>query len=274
MTIKNILVAYTGSKSSHRALNVAMLMARKYDAHLTGVITHGLPTALYSYGSHLPQTAMHQLEEADREHRAIVRKSFHTATIDLNSETTHFLDVFGEADEKLMEVARTYDLVIMGMSDEDSEFQHMEVHPDVVARKSGRPVLVVPSTYEAETLGDTALLAWDGRRAAARAMADAMQIFESKRCVSVLTVGETEDATKTALPIITQLERHNIPCKTIVKERKKRGIAQCILETVEEESAGILVMGAYEHSKIAEDLFGGVTNTVLEKSKIPVFLSH
>jgi len=35
-----------------------------------------------------------------------------------------------------------------------------------------------------------------------------------------------------------------------------------------------LAMGAYEHAKLAEDLFGGVTNTVLKKSKVPVLLSH
>jgi len=46
------------------------------------------------------------------------------------------------------------------------------------------------------------------------------------------------------------------------------------LAATKDEGAGMLVMGAYEHAKLAEDLFGGVTNTVLKKTKIPVLLSH
>lgn len=274
MTIKNILVAYNGSKAAECALALACLIARKYDAHLTGLLTHGLPTVLYSYGSHLPQTAMHQLEEADREHRAEVRKNFHMATADLIADKTHFLDVFGEADQKLMEIARTFDIVIMGVTDKDSEFQHMEVHPDVIARNSGRPVLVVPPGYAVEELPDTALLAWDGQRAAARAMSDAMKILESKTMVTVLTVGGGDDLEKTAQPIISQLERHGIACRALRKERQKDSIAECILGEVENQGAGLLVMGAYEHSKLKEDLFGGVTNSVIDKSKVPVLLSH
>ena len=274
MTIKNILVAYNGSKAAECALALACLIARKYDAHLTGLLTHGLPTVLYSYGSHLPQTAMHQLEEADREHRAEVRKNFHMATADLIADKTHFLDVFGEADQKLMEVARTFDIVIMGVTDEDSEFQHMEVHPDVIARNSGRPVLVVPPGYVVEELPETALLAWDGQRAAARAISDALKILESKTMVTVLTVGSGGDMEKTAHPIISQLERHGITCRALRKEREKDTVAECILGEVENQGAGLLVMGAYEHSKLKEDLFGGVTNSVIDKSKVPVLLSH
>lgn len=274
MTIKNILIAYNGTSGAEKALSLGCLIARKYDAHLTGLLTHGLPNSLYALGGHLPQTAMHQLEEADREHRAEIRKTFHTATSHLNAEMTHFLDVYGEADQKLMEVARTFDLVVMGVADSEPEFQHMEVHPDQIARNSGRPVLVVPPNYETESLPDKALLAWDGRRAAARAMADAMYILESKSLVSVLTVGSLDDFERTTRPILAHLHRHGIPCQAIQKDRKSAPIADCILDSVAEEGAGLLVMGAYEHSKMKEDLFGGVTNTVINKSKVPVLLSH
>lgn len=274
MTIKNILVAYNGTKGAERALAVGILMANKYDAHLTGILTHGLPNVLYSFGGHMPQTVMQQLEDADREHRADVKKNFQMATRDLNTEKTHYFDAFGEADAKLMEVARTYDIVIMGSTDNESEFQHMEVHPDVIARNSGRPVLVVPATYETETLNERAVLAWDGRRAAARAMSDSMQILQSKTEVAVLTIGEADDFETKLQPLLRNLDRHGIPSHPVLKQRGKDSVATCILKVVEEENAGILVMGAYEHHKIREDLFGGVTNTILSKSKVPVLLSH
>ncbi len=274
MSIKNILVAYNGSKGAEQALAFACLMAQKFDADLTGILTHGLPTVLYSYGSHLPQAAMYQLEEADREHRGEVRKTFHTATTDMPSDRIHFLDVYGDADEKLMEVARCYDLVIMGAADSDSDFPHMEVHPDVVARNSGRPVMIVPRDYVTEELGDMLLFAWDGRRAAARAISDAMKLIEDSSKVSVLSIEAADEENSILPPMVMHLERHGLNCTAISKPREGKPIAECILDTAKEVKAGILVMGAYEHSKFAEDLFGGVTNSVLKNAKVPVLLAH
>ncbi|WP_276326206.1 universal stress protein [Phaeobacter gallaeciensis] len=38
--------------------------------------------------------------------------------------------------------------------------------------------------------------------------------------------------------------------------------------------AKLIVMGAYEHSKFSQDLFGGVTHEVIRSSQVPVFMSH
>ena len=74
------------------------------------------------------------------------------------------------------------------------------------------------------------------------------------------------------MPAMAHLERHGFAAKLVTAKGKK--IAKTILASAEEEKTGMLVMGAYEHAKLAEDLFGGVTNTVLKKAKIPVLLSH
>lgn len=274
MSIKNILVAYNGTQGAQQALAIGALMAKKYDAHLTGALTHGLPSILYSYGSHLPQSAMQQLEDADRDHRAEVKTKFTKATEDLHLEKTHFLDVFGDANTKLIEVARTYDVIVMGVPEKHSHFQHMEVHPDVIARNSGRPVFVVPEGFTSNAVSEKVLLAWDGRRAAARAMSNAMAILEEKSEVNVLTVGSKEESMNKLDPIVTHLNRHGITTKALQREKGKGGIAKCILDTIEETGSEMLVMGAYEHSKLAEDLFGGVTNTILAEAKVPILLSH
>ncbi len=275
MSCKNILVAYNGTKGAEAALSLGCLMAQNYDAHLTGILTHALPASLFtSYSAPIPQSAMDQLEDADREHRAKIRKNFEAATANLLAEKTHYMDVFGEADEKLMEAARTFDVVLMGNVDKDNGFPHMEIHPDVITRNSGRPVLVVPDDFKAEKLSTKVLLAWDGRRAAARAMLDAMPYLEDNTEVTVLTVGKDPDFKTRLRPILQHLERHNIRAKALQKPKGKGGIAATILDAVDETGAGFLVMGAYEHSKLAEDLFGGVTNTILQKTDVPVFMSH
>ena len=272
MTIKNILVAYNGSAAAQSALNTALVMAKRYDAHLTGVLAHGLPSLLYAYGGHVPQAAMDQLEESDKAHRSEVRKLFDETTAHFAVDQLHFLDVYGEADEVLMDVALGYDLVVMGKADSESDFPHMEVHPDVVARNSGKPVMMVPTGYDPSGFNDKVVLAWDGRRAASRAMSDALGLIKHQSEVSVLCIGNPEEAEIKAVPAVAHLERHGFKVTLITRKSKKT--AKTILEIATEEKAGMLVMGAYEHAKIAEDLFGGVTNTVLKKSTIPVLLSH
>ncbi len=272
MTIKNILVSFNGSKPAIGALNMALALAGQYGAHLTGVLAHGLPNMLYAYGGHVPQTAMDQLEEADRQHREEVRKTFMNLTSGQPAERIHFLDIYGDADEMLMDVALGYDLVVMAPPEKSPNYPHMEAHADVVARNSGKPVLVVPESYDPARFSARVLLAWDGKRAASRAMSDVVKLLDPSAKISVLCIGEPEAAAEKARPALVHLERHGFDAALITK--KSRKIAKSILATAKEDGVGIVAMGAYEHAKLAEDLFGGVTNTVLKKAKVPVLLSH
>jgi nucleotide-binding universal stress UspA family protein len=38
--------------------------------------------------------------------------------------------------------------------------------------------------------------------------------------------------------------------------------------------AGLLVMGAYGHSRFREAILGGATRDMLEAAEVPVFLAH
>lgn len=272
MTIKNILVSFNGGAPAKSALELAIKLAKRNDAHITGALTHGLPNMLYAYGGHIPQAAMDQLEDADKQHREEVRISFTTMTAALPKAQVHFMDAYGEADEVLMQLALGYDLVVMGPPEKSPNFPHMEAHADVVARNSGKPVLVVPKGYDSAQFNSTVLLAWDGKRAASRAMSDVVKLLDASAKITVLSLGGKEAAIKRAQPAIEHLERHGFEAEIVSKKTRKT--AKTILETASKTNVGILAMGAYEHAKLAEDLFGGVTNTVLKKAKMPVLLSH
>lgn len=273
MAIKNILVSFNGTEAAGAALSLAMLMAKKYDAHLTGVLSYGPQEIISSYAGYLPVGVAEHLAEADRQRRAEIESKFRERTKAMAADRVHFVDVFSSADDGLMDISRCFDLIVMGAAGEVSEVPHMEPHPDVVARHSGRPVLIVPRTYHTDQLNEHALVAWDGGRAAARALSDAMLMLETKQEVTVLTVGDPTD-TGSLRDITTHLTRHGIRVTPRIKARDGQRIANIILDACAETGAGLLVMGAYEHSKFAEDLFGGVTNTVLAGSHIPVLMSH
>ncbi|WP_118136730.1 universal stress protein [Oceanicella sp. SM1341] len=273
MTIRNILVSYNGTPAADAALTMAKLMARTHDGHLTGVLSYGPQEIITTYAGYMPAGVAEQLVEADLARRDQVMARFSKLTADMEPARVHFRDVFSTADNGLMDVSRCYDIIVMGRAPQAGEFPHMEAHPDVVARHSGRPVLVVPAEFEAATCASSALIAWDGGRAAARALSDALPLLNPKAVVRVLTIGNPED-TAALDPVATHLGRHGIAVEREIRARKGRSVAQTLLDGCTDAGVDMLIMGAYEHSKFAEDLFGGVTDTVLRNAPIPVLLSH
>jgi nucleotide-binding universal stress UspA family protein len=47
-----------------------------------------------------------------------------------------------------------------------------------------------------------------------------------------------------------------------------------ILKSAEDAGAGLLVMGAYTHSRLREFVLGGATNYVSTHARIPVLMVH
>jgi nucleotide-binding universal stress UspA family protein len=49
---------------------------------------------------------------------------------------------------------------------------------------------------------------------------------------------------------------------------------EALLTRTTDTGAGLLVMGAYAHSRMREYIFGGATRHVLEHMTVPVLMSH
>jgi len=274
MAIKSIIAAYSGDAEGSSGLHLAAQMARKYGAHLTGVVWHG-PTFLETrYRGFLSQDVVGMLRTRDAEILDEIRSDFErrVAAEGLEGQSS-FLDLDGRSDFNLAEHARGYDIVVMGNRAAAMGREHFVARPDVVALRSGRPLILVPKDYSAAEINEHAVIAWDGKRAAARALGDAMQILETKSRVTVLTVGETP-VRPSADDIVTLLRRHGIEAEAMVRPADRGGVARTLMEVCQEVGTGLLVMGAYEHSKFSEDILGGVTRDIFDEAPLPVLMSH
>jgi nucleotide-binding universal stress UspA family protein len=265
MAIKSILIACGTSDTSKGALDLAIQMSMKYGAHLTGVVVHGENAMASRYGAWMTKQIMEMLTERDSEVVAEIRARFSARVAEIGApERSEFLDISGSADFRLSSFARCYDIVVMGPRAAEAGREHFAPHPDMIALQSGRPIIVAPADYTAEKLGEHALLAWDGQRAAARALGDAMLILETKAKVTVLSVGDAVPEVPPGGGILELLHR----------PRAKGGVAGAILSTAQEIGAGLVVMGAFEHSKFTQDIVGGVTTQVFASARVPVLLAH
>ena len=181
---------------------------------------------------------------------------------------------YGVADH-VARVARTYDLCLLPLV---GAFDgQIEVAQSVVF-SSGRPVLIF---HKGETAGlangpDLVVIAWDGSRSAARAMADAMPILARAKRVRLLTVlNDKPDATE-ALGRDAQrhLRTHEIEAELETVDREGAEIDKTLDRYIKQHAPDLLVMGAYGHSRAREFLLGGATLHTLNHSRCPVLLSH
>ncbi len=272
MSLKNILAAYSGWTKTGSALRHAIRIAEHNDAWITGIVSHGPSTIEKQYGARLNSVVRTELRRLDAERLAEIQARFDTVMTEFGKpERAEFVDLKAAGVADVSTYARVFDLVVLTNPTERPEDAHLAASPDKIALQSGRPVLIVPEDFESTKLSDHALIAWDGKRSAARALGDAMPVLEEKPKVTVLTIGKTE------LPgtdrLMTNLERHGIRADLQVRPRKT-GTGQTILAAAEDLSAEIIIMGAFEHSKFAHDLVGGVTTDVMKLAKVPVFMSH
>jgi nucleotide-binding universal stress UspA family protein len=75
--------------------------------------------------------------------------------------------------------------------------------------------------------------------------------------------------------VLTYLRCHGIEARARVVEPITGAVGDTLLSIAGEDDVGLVVMGAYSHSRLREMLFSGVTRHMLENAAArPVFLAH
>ncbi|MWB79651.1 universal stress protein [Pseudooceanicola sp. 216_PA32_1] len=271
MPMKNLLVAFNGSDGSVAALRYAASLAERFGAHVTAMLAHSGHEVIDKRSRWIPKEARALLDAVNTDILREIEERFEAERTRLGlANALQLTEVTGRVDTVLSEAARHYDTLIVGTRSDDDD-GHVTLHPDRIALLSGRPVIVVPAGYDAGAANSHIALAWDGGRAAARALSDSLRLVEDEGRVSVLTVGP-----RTAWPIedlMLHLSRHGVEA---IHENwpTTHPVADTVLTWCNKHAPSLLVLGAFEHSKFREDFLGGVTTDILSRTKIPVLLSH
>lgn len=277
MSIKNILVAYNGLPGSGAALHGAVKMQQYYGAHLTGLFAHGGSTLSGQIKPWMPQKVKDAIMDVENQSNEEIVNSFNEICADVPAEKLHWIDSGGSVQQTVAAYARLFDITVLGMHETSRTpgQSHIEIYPDRVTFDSGRPVMIFPAGYRGSVFNNKAVVAWDGGRAAARALADAMQILETEVSVEIVSVGRSPLAgSLPGVNVQTVLDRHDVTVKLTELPRGRKPIADTLVDYCDTTGAGLLVMGAYEHSPLREGLIGGVTHDIALHAKIPVLMSH
>ena len=138
--------------------------------------------------------------------------------------------------------------------------------------------MTVPLTGTRGEIGKHVLVAWNGKREAARAIFDALPLLVAAKAVTVLGFEQVRSAgDNLPLPdtaIGASLARHGVNVTVQTASAKETSIGEAILARVAGEGADLLVMGAYGHMRLRELVFGGATRHIVRHMTVPTLFSH
>lgn len=183
--------------------------------------------------------------------------------------TTHLRS--GDLVEAVAQVEKDAGLLVIGKRGEAADFAkgHLGSNMERIVRASHRPVLVASRGFQPI---EKALLAFDGGPSTKRAVDYIAQSAAFKGLdLSIVTVGNSDAILKSERDQAVARLRDsgvNASSYTISGTQPETALA----ELVEAECIGMVVMGAYGHSRIRSLVIGSTTTSLVRACKVPMLL--
>lgn len=176
----------------------------------------------------------------------------------------------------MLKQMRAADVLVVGARTETLVDPNCAPDPSDLVMQAGRPLIVVPPSVEWLDLR-SALVAWKDVREARRAVFDALPILAAAKEVTIAEIpeqdGDRADALSHVADVASWLRGHGIVVHTVVPERAGGATGQ-IEKIASNIAAGIVIAGAYGHSRFREWVLSGMTRHLATESRRCAFLSR
>jgi len=274
--IKDIVVNL-GLGTHDPAGDYAISVAEAFDAHVLGIAVSYEPVIPGTVmGGIPPEIIESQRSESNKKaSNAVSRFEQAVKRTGVAGETRTISASISGAADQIGRMGRRFDLVIVGQPERQKSLPD-EVVDEGVLFESGRPVIFVPYIQKGGMKLDRIMVCWDGSRAAARAVADAMPFLKKAKQVEVVIVAD-KAGKKDEVPgadLGQHLARHGLKVEVKRITSPDIDVPSTILSYAADSSADMIVMGGYGHSRLREFVLGGATRGLLEAMTVPVLMSH
>jgi nucleotide-binding universal stress UspA family protein len=278
MPMRDILIHLDAAPAASARLELAAGLARHHGARLTGlvVIDVALPPIATPDGGAAAHGPLLEAMRRDALVEAETMRGRFEETLARVGVAGDWRVVEGLTAELVARNGLTADLLVLGQPDPDDGAPHATAVLEAALFSSGRPVLVVPYAGHFTQIGRRALIAWNGRREASRAVHDALPLLTGAERAVVLTVGSDapDPGADASAEIVRHLVRHGVPASGVHEIAADLDVASILLNRAADSGADLLVMGAYGHSRLREFVLGGATRSILRQMTLPVLMAH
>ncbi|PRD41055.1 universal stress protein [Phyllobacterium phragmitis] len=264
------LIAYVRSTAELKRITAtAALVAAKTDrAHIIGIYATPSPVVYADPNGFVDATVFEAHEARHKENAAKLKGLFNAemAQQDLPHEFRIVRSDTGAGADGILQSAFRADLIIAGQPDPDDPDSSSDT-TDALIFDSGRPVILVPYAFSAPSDISKIVVAFNGKREAARAAFDALPLLIAAKSVEIVWVDPPEtseqESEMAGTALAEALDRHGV--KVAIKHLASQGLSaqETIRQHILANGIDLLVMGAYSHSRLRELVFGGVTRAIL-----------
>jgi nucleotide-binding universal stress UspA family protein len=275
MDYKTIMVGMALDRPNDACLRVAGDIAGRFGARILGVAASDLRPPMYFADGDVAQKLLDQeagaiearLSELESEFRGAVEGR--AAAVEWRAARTFPLPY-------MLQQARAADIIVVGARSETLVDPNSAPDPNDLVMEAGRPLIVVPPKTEWLDLRSV-VIAWKDVREARRAVFDALPVLAAAKQVTVAEVcehdGRRADAVAHVTDVAAWLSAHGITANTVVPDNAG-GVTDQIETIASNFGAGLVIAGAYGHSRFREWVLGGVTRHLATESRRCAFLSR
>lgn len=291
MDIGSVMAVVDGSLRSRAALRAALDLGRTFDARTHLLQISPAPVMLvpkvHSDDSNVVDDMMNNLQGLN-EHRRLQFERFfeedviaHGTPVCEHREPNRELCkgfgvckelVTGHESREIAKRGRLFDIVLIVTPSEDDGGVDSAVL-EATLFDTGRPALLIPSTYEGR-LGRCITVAWDGSAEAAKSIHNAMPLIRRAERVEVLNIQEDGRVEADPDDIVTYLATHGISAIAKIVQAPQDDVADTLMQAATANGDALIVMGAYGDNPMILGEYGNTARDVVGTAINPIFIAH
>ena len=265
MTYATVMAGLSVDQPNEARLEIAGQLAERFGALVIGITAAEFSPPLYFTSGEQAQKLIDQGRAAIKSRAAELEREFRTAMQNRGTEV-EWRSAEDFPSRYIVEQARACDIIVVGEASRGAiSDPFVQVNPSDLVMQAGRPLLIVPDAFDWLDLRSV-LIAWKDTVEARRAVVDALPLLRKATDITVVEIVE-EQANRSAArsrvrDVAAWLSRHGVGASEQVPE--DCGEAGRLLERIASEvGAGVVVAGAYGHSRFREWILGGVTRRLI-----------
>ncbi len=289
MSIKRILVPLPGSAGHTGQIETALSAAKALGAHVQALfisepppVTHDITVTEMGRRTATVPVNWHaeEQERTARDAREVFARACAVVGIRMlsaNDEPGSPLAAsWREAEGSYVQIAvqraAAFDLIVAASA---TVMESLMAIAEQSLLQTRRPVLLAPAGLQSDVT-DIVMIAWDESPECWHAVSAAIPFMQLAKSVRVISVDrDASNRQASQAEVLAYLRCHGIGATAQVVAPELRSVGDTLLAAGAEHEAGLLIMGAYSHSRLREMLLGGATRHILNNASArPVLLAH
>ncbi|MDR3486171.1 MAG: universal stress protein [Bradyrhizobium sp.] len=276
--IKDVMVRLDGTPADDVRLAAVGQIAEIFNSHITGLLFNALPPLVPDGFNGAGANEVTKLLNAARQAGDAIEATVFERLAELpHPANLRRFDVadHNDASDKALQVARAADTFVALRP--NGRVSEPEGLVENLLFGAGRHLFLVPDDLKLIAPLENVVVAWNGSRESARALAESFPYLHQARKVGVVVVEGRHPTEAEALmgnDAVHHLRHHGINAIKYRAVGQEDEIADALIEECRKLDANLLVMGSYGHSRLHELLPGSTTDQMLRRSPFPLLVAH